>query len=43
MIPMCQYENIALTPFSPLAHGVFNKAADTHGQMAVVNCKMIIN
>ena len=29
MIPMCQYENIALTPFSPLAHGVFNKAVDT--------------
>lgn len=28
MIPMCQYENIALTPFSPLAHGVFNKPID---------------
>ena len=29
MIPMCQYENIALTPFSPLAHGVFNKPIGT--------------
>lgn len=29
MIPMCQYENIALTPFSPLAHGVFNKPLGT--------------
>lgn len=28
MIPMCRYENIALTPFSPLAHGVFNKPID---------------
>ncbi len=28
MIPMCQYENIALAPFSPLAHGVFNKPID---------------
>lgn len=28
MIPMCQYENIALTPFSPLGHGVFNKPVD---------------
>ena len=28
MIPMCQSEGIALTPFSPLAHGVFNKPAD---------------
>ena len=28
MIPMCQYEDIALTPFSPLAHGVFNKPYD---------------
>lgn len=30
MIPMCQYEQIALTPFSPLAHGVFNKPLGTH-------------
>lgn len=29
MIPMCQYENIAITPFSPLAHGVFNKPIDS--------------
>lgn len=29
MIPMCQYEQIALTPFSPLAHGVFNKSLGT--------------
>ena len=29
MIPMCQYEQIALTPFSPLAHGVFNKPWDS--------------
>lgn len=28
MIPMCQYDHIALTPFSPLAHGVFNKPYD---------------
>lgn len=29
MIPMCQYNQIALTPFSPLAHGVFNKPVGT--------------
>lgn len=29
MIPMCQYENIALTPFSPLGHGIFNKPLGT--------------
>ncbi len=28
MIPMCISENIALTPFSPLAHGLFNKPVD---------------
>ncbi len=28
MIPMCISENIALTPFSPLAHGLFNKPID---------------
>ncbi|MEX0082281.1 aldo/keto reductase [Clostridium butyricum] len=28
MIPMCKYEKIALTPFSPLAHGVFSKPYD---------------
>lgn len=28
MIPMCQYNKIALTPFSPLAHGIFNKPVD---------------
>lgn len=28
MVPMCQSENIAITPFSPLAHGVFNKPYD---------------
>lgn len=32
MIPMCQYENIALTPFSPLAHGVFSKPLGTSRQ-----------
>lgn len=32
MIPMCQYENIALTPFSPLAHGVFSKPLGTPRQ-----------
>lgn len=25
MVPMCIYNKIALTPFSPLAHGVFNR------------------
>lgn len=29
MIPMCKYEQIAITPFSPLAHGVFNKPLGT--------------
>lgn len=28
MVKMCQYEGIAMTPFSPLAHGVFNKPID---------------
>ncbi len=28
MIPMCQYENIAITPWSPLAHGALVKAVD---------------
>lgn len=28
MVKMCQYEGIAMTPFSPLAHGVFNKPVD---------------
>ena len=28
MIPMCQYENIAITPWSPLAHGALVKDAD---------------
>lgn len=32
MIPMCQYEKIALTPFSPLAHGVFGKPYDAPRQ-----------
>lgn len=29
MIPMCKEEYIALTPFSPLAHGVLSKSIDT--------------
>lgn len=28
MIPMCQYENIAITPWSPLAHGALVKAVE---------------
>ncbi|MFQ7170772.1 MAG: hypothetical protein ACLRQF_00850 [Thomasclavelia ramosa] len=38
MIPMCQYENIALTPFHHLSC-VFNKAVDTPRQMAVATAK----
>ena len=40
MIPMCQYENIALTPFSPLAHGVFNKPL---GSPRIDNCGKLQN
>lgn len=40
MIPMCQYENIAITPFSPLAHGVFNKPIDSP---RVDNCGKLQN
>ena len=29
MIPMCQYKNIAITPFSPIAHGALAKPYDT--------------
>lgn len=28
MVPMCQYDNIAMTPFSPIAHGVFAKEVE---------------
>ncbi|MFV0393842.1 MAG: aldo/keto reductase [Coprobacillaceae bacterium] len=28
MVKMCEYDNIALTPFSPIAHGVFSKDID---------------
>lgn len=40
MIPMCQYENIAITPFSPLAHGVFNKPYD---EVRTDNCGKLQN
>ncbi len=40
MIPMCQYNQIALTPFSPLAHGVFNKPYDAK---RVDNCGKLQN
>ena len=37
---MCQYNQIALTPFSPLAHGVFNKPYDAK---RVDNCGKLQN
>lgn len=40
MIPMCQCENIAITPFSPLAHGVFNKLYD---EVRTDNCGKLQN
>lgn len=40
MIPMCIYNQIALTPFSPLAHGVFNKPIDA---IRVDNCGKLQN
>ncbi|MEG0276683.1 MAG: aldo/keto reductase [Coprobacillus sp.] len=40
MIPMCQYENIAITPFSPLAHGIFNKPYD---EVRTDNCGKLQN
>lgn len=40
MIPMCAYNQIALTPFSPLAHGVFSKPVDAQ---RVDNCGKLQN
>lgn len=39
MIPMCQYHDIALTPFSPLAHGVFNKPVDALREDGLAKCQ----
>lgn len=39
MVKMCEYEAIAMTPFSPLAHGVFSKPIDALRQDNLAKCQ----